>query len=91
MALRSSIIPIPRPLLVLGALIPIVAALAGAARFITHAADDTYVRRDSFATYQAGESLVHRTDSLITEARNARIDTALNALVRACQRKRECP
>lgn len=54
-------------------------------------ADSTFVRKDSFAIHLAGEAFVHRTDSLIIEARTARIDTALNALLRACRRKGECP
>lgn len=76
--------PLPRWLVLAGAIIPILAALVGTAAAMKHSADETYVRRDTFA-------LIHKTDSLIGEARNARIDTALNALVRACQRKRECP
>lgn len=73
-----------KKLLLLGSLIPLAAAIAGTARAIKHAADDTYVRRDSFA-------LVHQRDSLVSDARSSRIETALGALVRACQRKRECP
>lgn len=49
--------PIPRFLLLLGALIPITAAVAGGARVVKTTADETYVRRDSF-------SLMRRTDSL---------------------------
>jgi hypothetical protein len=54
-------------------------------------AESVFVRKDTFAIHLAGEALVHRTDSLVIEARTARIDTALNALLRACRRKGECP
>ena len=55
---------LPRPLLIAGALIPIVAALAGAARWVKTSADNTYVRRDTFAAFQAGEALTRQADSL---------------------------
>lgn len=87
--------PVPRWLLALGALIPVVAAVAATARVVngvetkTHA-DSTYVRRDSLAIQQAGFARRYSVDSVAREAREARIDTSLAVLVRACVRKGEC-
>lgn len=75
--------PIPRPILLLGSLLPLVALLAGMARFVTTAADNRYVRRDSAA-------IQHRTDSLVADARAVRSETLLQTLVRDCQRRGGC-
>ena len=54
-------------------------------------ADSTYVAKSVFAAHQADEAMIHLRDSLIADAQNARRDTILGALYRACRRKGECP
>lgn len=54
-------------------------------------AESLFVRRDSFAAYQAGVSRRMSVDSVAREARDARMDATLSALYRACQHKGECP
>ena len=71
-------------------------ALGGAARYVGHFetkthAESTFVRRDSMAIYQQGDALIHQRDSLITAAAIAAMQKDLSSLVRACQRKGECP
>lgn len=91
--------PLPKPrngsktLVFLASLIPLTAAAAGVARavkttvdsFATKAAvESTYVRRDSAA-------LRNQRDSLNTTAALSALQKDVGALVRACQRRRECP
>lgn len=72
--------PVPRWLLMLGALVPLAGILAAAARAAgnvetrTHA-DSTFVRKDSLAIQQAGFARRYSVDSVAREARDARIDT----------------
>lgn len=84
---------IPRSLILLGSLIPIAAAVAGVARAVKTTTDSyatktgvesTYVRKDSFA-------LTHQRDSLNESAEFRALRNDVGALVRACQRRRECP
>lgn len=81
--------------LVLGA-IAFAGSLGAAARWVnahpTKAeVDSVYVRRDTFAIYQQGHNAIHMRDSLIQAAVQARSDSMLSALVRACRRRGECP
>lgn len=73
------------------ALIPLATCTTAVVHAVKVSADATYVARDTFEVYRNQLSFQHRTDSLVAEARNARIDSALAALVRACQRRGECP
>lgn len=83
-----------------GALVAIITPLAAAARWAHNTAnayptkaavESLYVRRDSFAVYQAGESQVHQRDSLIMAATVESMKKDLSTLVRACQKKGDCP
>lgn len=81
-----------KALLPVGVLISTALAIgAWAIRSGAQVVDHRYVHADTFTVYRADERLWHTRDSLIHEAREARMDTALNTLVRACQRQRACP
>lgn len=84
---------VPWPVVLLGSLIPIAAAGAAVLRSVNTTmaslatkagVESTYVRRDTFA-------LTHQRDSLNSTAELRAIKTNLDALVRACQRRKECP
>ena len=80
----------------IGVVVPIIAFLAGAARWVnahpTRAeVDSAYVRRYDFAIYQQGQVTLRMRDSLIQDARDVRRDSLLSSLYRACQHRRECP
>ena len=69
-----------------------VLAIGGwAVRTGADAVDHRYVHADTFALYRIDQERIHQRDSLIHDAREARIDTSLSYLLRACQRRRECP
>ena len=55
------------------------------------AVDRRYVHADTFALYRIDQERIHQRDSLIHDAREARIDTSLSYLLRACRRRGECP
>lgn len=76
----------------LSALIGAVIAVGGwAVKSGARAIDERYVHTDSFRVVQSGAALRHQRDSLSYDAQFARIDTSLAALVRACQKRGECP
>lgn len=77
-------------------LITLAGSLGAAGRWInshpTRAeVDSAYVRRDTFALYRRDVVTVRLRDSLVLDARQARSDSMLSALVRACRRRGECP
>lgn len=90
-AIKFSQLQLPWPVWAMAALIPLATCTATAFHAVKVSADATYVARDTFDIYRNQQALQHRTDSLVADGRNARIDSALAALVRACQRKGECP
>jgi len=77
--------------LLVGAILGVLTTVLGMAAGAKKVADAAYVRQDTFALYRSGEMAKRLRDSLINDARLTRIDTGLAQLVRACQRKRECP
>lgn len=68
--------PIPRALLLLGALIPIAVAGAATARAVKTVADQMYVRRDSFALIRAADSARHQQDSETQRQLLVKMDSA---------------
>ena len=90
-AIRLSELKLPWPVWAAIALIPLATGATAAVHALRVSADATYVARDTFDLYRTQQTFQHRTDSLVAESRTARIDSALAALVRACQHRGECP
>jgi len=76
---------IPAAVAVLGLMQPASHVLAH------HCVTVACVSTDTFAVYQEGAARIRERDSLNTSGQFARIDTSLAQLVRACQRRGECP
>lgn len=97
---QKTVLPFPRWVKILLALVPLSGLVAGAARATVKTAanletrshaDSVYLRKDTFAIKQAGAVLSHQRDSLVYDAQFSQINTSLAALVRACQKRGECP
>lgn len=75
---------------VINVAVPVTALIAALNWAASHGVG-MFVFRTDFNDYVAAQKFTHTTDSLIYDAKLNAVSRDVTALVRACQRRRECP